>query len=100
MSYTNGVVSVTAGLAGDFNGNGTVDAADYTVWRNGLGSIYTPADYDVWKSHFGQSAGTGSGSASPSGSSAVPEPTGAVLAIAMILTAMLTSLRAGRTRCA
>ena len=25
-------------LAGDFNGDGTVDAADYTVWRDGLGT--------------------------------------------------------------
>ncbi len=71
--YTTGVVSVTAGLLGDFNGNGVVDAADYTVWRNGLGSIYTLADYDVWKSHFGQSAGGGSMGASPS-HAAVPEP--------------------------
>jgi hypothetical protein len=59
---------------GDFTGDGVVDAADYTAWRNGLGTIYTAADYDVWKMHFGQSAGTGS-----SGAAAVPEPSGALL---------------------
>ena len=30
-------VAVT--LAGDYNRNGVVDAADYTVWRNTLGQI-------------------------------------------------------------
>jgi hypothetical protein len=53
-------------LPGDYNGNDVVDAADYTVWRNTLGStidlradgdgngMVDPADYGVWKSHFGQ----------------------------------------------
>ena len=59
-----------ANLAGDYNLNGTVDAADYTLWRDTLGAIVTPfsgadgsgngvvdqADYDVWKAHFGQTA--------------------------------------------
>src|SRR5690606_16924003 len=31
-------------LTGDFNGDGIVDAADYTVWRDNLGSPYTQAD--------------------------------------------------------
>jgi hypothetical protein len=95
--YTSGVVSVTVGLAGDFSGNGSVDAADYTVWRDGLGTSYTMDDYTVWKSHFGQTADAGSGSAGISNFPAVPEPTGAMLAIAMTLTVLLTSLRAGRT---
>ena len=56
-------------LFGDYNRNGVVDAADYTVWRNALGQTgLTPysgadgngdgkidaVDYDVWRSHFGQ----------------------------------------------
>ena len=44
-------------------------------WRDGLGSIYTQTDYDVWKSHFGQT--TGSGAVASGGSNdvvAVPEP--------------------------
>jgi hypothetical protein len=57
-------------LPGDYNGDGAVDAADYTVWRatlnesassgllaDGSGNgVVDRADYDVWKSHFGQSA--------------------------------------------
>ncbi|MEO1496890.1 MAG: family 43 glycosylhydrolase [Planctomycetota bacterium] len=53
-------------LAGDYNNNGTVDVADYTVWRDTLGSIgtglaadgnrdgqVTQLDYDVWRANFG-----------------------------------------------
>ena len=36
-------------FSGDFNHDGTVDAADYTVWRDGLGSAYTLEDYADWK---------------------------------------------------
>jgi hypothetical protein len=43
-------------LQGDFNTDGTVDAADYIVWRNGLGSTYTQADYNIWRANFGRSA--------------------------------------------
>jgi hypothetical protein len=53
-------------LPGDYNNDLTVNAADYTVWRNNLNSSLvlpndeTPGfvdegDYDVWKSHFGES---------------------------------------------
>ncbi len=74
--YTTGVISVIGStLFGDYNGNGVVDAADYVVWRKGLGTTYSQADYSAWRSHFGQTAG--SGSALPSAellSAAVPEP--------------------------
>ena len=54
--------------SGDYNGDGTVNLADYTVWRDNLGATVTAytgadgdgngmievADYQVWKSHFGQ----------------------------------------------
>src|SRR6185436_19049683 len=56
--YTAGVLSV--GLPGDFNANGVVDVADYVVWRKRNGS---QTDYNVWRSHFGQPPGSGSGSA-------------------------------------
>jgi arabinogalactan endo-1,4-beta-galactosidase len=58
---------------GDFNKDGMVNAADYTVWRNGLGSLYDAADYDDWKANFGSGAGSGSGSAGVA-RFAVPEP--------------------------
>ena len=55
-------------LLGDYNRDGIVDAADYTLWRNALNANVAPysgadgsgngvvdaADYGVWKSHFGQ----------------------------------------------
>ena len=60
-----------AGLPGDYSQNGVVDAADYTVWRDHLGQMFTlpnedpnstpgqvtAEDYDFWKTHFGQSTG-------------------------------------------
>jgi hypothetical protein len=60
-------------VAGDFNGDGTVDAADYVVWRDGLGTLFMPNDYNTWRNHFGQSAGAGTVFDSP-GTIAVPEP--------------------------
>ena len=55
----------TTTLPGDFNVDGVVDAADYTVWRNSLGSttlsaadadlngVVDAADYEVWRANFG-----------------------------------------------
>ncbi len=80
--------AVPMGVPGDFNGNGVVDMADYVLWRNGgplqneisdVGTV-TAQDYDDWRSHFGNTSGSGSGSALRS-SSAVPEPTSALLAL-------------------
>lgn len=72
------VSSVPDGLPGDFNNDGIVDAADYTRWRDGLGTLYTQADYDTWKSHFGQQRIVGSGSLA----SAAPEPSAILLLLA------------------
>ena len=51
--YTTGEVTLTAvpAIPGDFNHDGTVDAADYVVWRKTDG---TPAGYNTWRTHFGQ----------------------------------------------
>ena len=68
---------VSTSLPGDFNNDGKVDAADYVVWRKSNGS---QSGYNTWRSHFGQSAG--SGAALPSVeplSAAVPEPATIVL---------------------
>jgi hypothetical protein len=70
-----------AAVAGDYNGNGTVDAADYVLWRNTLNQVVTAgtgadgdasgtvdaADYGFWRTRFGNVAGAGA-------SAAVPEP--------------------------
>jgi hypothetical protein len=61
-------------VPGDFNGNSFVDAADYAVWRKGLGTTYTQADYDLWRAHFGQTAASASAKPAGSAASAVPEP--------------------------
>jgi hypothetical protein len=49
-------------IAGDFNDNGAVDAADYVVWREGLGATYTQNDYDVWRRNFGKTVSAGAAS--------------------------------------
>jgi fibronectin-binding autotransporter adhesin len=73
-------------LAGDYNQDGIVDAADYVVWRKNQGTTNAlpndptggtigTAQYNTWRTDFGQTAG--SGSALPSAkplSAAVPEP--------------------------
>jgi autotransporter-associated beta strand protein len=73
----NQVVLSIGGVLGDFNLNGIVDAADYVVWRKGLGTTYTQNDYNVWRANFGQTASSGTGASSNSFSDAsqhVPEP--------------------------
>ena len=72
--YTTGEVTLTAVpgvLPGDFNNNGVVDAADYVVWRDGLGSTYVQSDYEVWRANFGRTAGSGAGA---NANANVPEP--------------------------
>ena len=72
-------------LAGDYNGDGSVDLADYPVWRNALGTSLAAADgdgdgevdgddYTIWKWSFGNSAGAGGAAGS-----IVPEPSAIAL---------------------
>ena len=80
VNTTSVMLSVVS--TGDYNGDGTVDAADYVVWRNARGQtgrglaadangngVVDAADYDFWRSRIGTVVG--SGAASPAG---VPEP--------------------------
>jgi hypothetical protein len=64
---------------GDFNQDGTVDAADYVVWRKSDG---TQTGYDAWRTNFGISLLADGGSALPSAESlpAVPEPSTLMIA--------------------
>lgn len=77
-------------LAGDYNEDGVVDAADYTTWRSLEGQAIlmpndlTPGtvaeeDFLVWRSNFGNVLGAGASAVS---SASVPEPTGLVLMLA------------------
>ncbi len=84
----------------DFNGNGTVDAADYTVWRDNFGSTNATnalgdadgdsdvdgADFLAWQQQFGTSAG-----ATQSNTGSVPEPSG--LALGLSATAIAAAAR-------
>jgi hypothetical protein len=63
---------------GNFNGDGTVDAADYVTWRKGLGTTYMPDDYDDWRANFGAQSGGGTAA---NVARAVPEPGGLMLAM-------------------
>ena len=77
------LIDAVASLAGDFNGDNVVDAADYTVWRNGLGSSYTPEDYDVWRANFGATLAGGGSTTSAN----VPEPQALLLCFVGLLAA-------------
>jgi hypothetical protein len=69
------VFNLAASLAGDFNGDGSVDAADYVAWRNGLGTTHTQDDYALWRANFGRNASAIAVSPLVDGHSiAVPEP--------------------------
>lgn len=92
---SNGSFSITAAPPqGDYNGSGTVDAADYTVWRDSLGQQgaglaadgsgngrVDAADYSLWKSNFGDTAGAGSAGLA---ATAVPEPAVSLLFVAAV----------------
>jgi hypothetical protein len=67
---------ISAESDGDYNENGTVDAADYVAWRK-LTSMFggEPDGYEAWREQFGEPA-PGSGD-----SGTVPEPTSAVLLV-------------------
>jgi hypothetical protein len=71
---------------GDYNRDGTVDAADYVVWRKGLGTTYTQADYDAWRANFGQTVGSGMALAAAEPLPiAVPEPAALTLLVMAIV---------------
>ncbi len=86
---TSTIVRTNLHILGDYNGNLFADAADYTIWRDTLGSttdlrangddtglsmgVIDLADYEVWKTNFSAIPGSGSGAAAALGA-AVPEP--------------------------
>jgi hypothetical protein len=65
------------GLAGDWNQDGKVDAADYVTWRKDpTGHGGNPDGYNIWRQNFGN-PGSASGTANNIG--AVPEPAALIL---------------------
>jgi fibronectin-binding autotransporter adhesin len=66
----NKTIQLEVTAPGDFNHDGMVDGGDYVMWRKGLGTKYTAADFDSWRAHFGQTYIPGA----ELELSAVPEP--------------------------
>jgi hypothetical protein len=89
LEYDANAVLLHVTLTGDYNRDGTVNAADYTVWRNSLNQsglalaadghsdgVITQLDYEVWKANYGNTAGSGAGREI---SENVPEPSTVML---------------------
>ncbi len=91
--------SIQVVLTGDYNVDGFVDAADYTVWRDQIGQSVEPydaadpngdgvvdqLDYDEWMNNFGNAS-------SITLSTAIPEPS----SFMMLLPIVFISARYGR----
>ena len=100
------IVRTNEGANPDYNGDGFVNAPDYTVWRNSLGQtgpglpadgtldlLVDGADYDFWKANYGlviPGAGAGAGEIGSAGS--VPEPA----TMALLMGAVFMFLRPKR----
>jgi hypothetical protein len=89
---------IAPATGGDYNGDGIVNLADYTVWRDALGATAAPVgsgadgdssgivdagDYTVWKNNFGLSiapvGGIGAGPVT------VPEPQTLIITVLAML---------------
>jgi hypothetical protein len=93
-----GVLTVPGAiLAGDYNDDGVVDAADYVLWRrlNGTSTVMPndpnslPIDgdqYNTWRGNFGESA-AGSGQDSP-----VPEPAAFVTMMSGVVLVLIAAM--------
>lgn len=92
--------ALPSAASGDFNGDGVVNLADYTVWRDTIGQqdALLPADgdgngaidtrdYAIWKSNFG--ATLPAAFENPSALLAVPEPTAILVAVSLSVGGLL-----------
>ena len=102
---------------GDYNNNGIVDAADFTIWQDTLGSLLDlradgdgdgvigQDDYVIWENGFGMTV-PASAAAASSTTTAIPEPESLTLClVTFILLARWLTLRSlshgmGRSRIA
>jgi hypothetical protein len=90
---------------GDYNTDGIVNAADYTIFRDTRGQtgaglaadgngdqVISQLDYEFWKARFGAVSpgiGTGSGTFAER---AVPEPTAMAIALVAVIGFCITTL--------
>jgi hypothetical protein len=97
-------------IPGDYNRDGVVNAADYTVWRDTLGStsdlrangdnsgasagIVDAADCEFWRARFGNVAGSDPPASGAASLAAVPEPTVAAMLLGVLVAP--TYFRIGR----
>jgi hypothetical protein len=84
-------------LAGDYNNDGVVDAADYVTWRTSF-DTFTPLpanetaspgftdqeDFDVWRANFGNTLVVGGGAGLATHGVAVPEPSPLILLLTLV----------------
>ena len=91
------IAPTPAGVPGDYNSNGTVDSADYVIWRKNNGTNnqldnevsgvtsgqVTIEDYHAWRQRFGNTSGSGSSLGNDAGN--VPEPAGLLLLVSAIV---------------
>jgi hypothetical protein len=103
------IVGTTATVAGDYNEDGRVDAADYVVWRRSLGAAVhafsgadgngngtiDQADYEFWRLRFGHPIIRSTGAAVDG--APVPEPRTMLLIVAFSVM-FLTAMRPHRSR--
>jgi len=97
------VTVASVSLIGDYNTDGFVDAADYTVWRDAVGTsvvayagadgngdgVVDGGDHAVWAAHYGASLAAAM-------AQAVPEPAAGFLAMLGLLGTGRLTLRSGR----
>lgn len=95
------ITLVPTGLPGDYNNDGLVDAADYTVWRDNVGAeagalpndpdggVIGDAQLQTWRASYAASL-----VAAASEPSATPEPAGVLLAL--LAMGLATTRRARR----
>jgi hypothetical protein len=101
VDFLNPLAPAATGVSGDYNANGTVDAADYVLWRKNLNQAVTlpndstpgmvdQNDYTVWRANFGRTSG---GPGAGTGVQSVPEPSTFVLC-SMLLSCFAAARRA------
>ncbi len=106
METTSTAITLTA-AGGDYNMDGVVDAADYTVWRENIGATTALAadgdgngsidadDYAVWRANYGKINAFYTTPPAATASPA-PEPTACLLAFMAVVT--IVSQRGRRNR--
>lgn len=103
-SYVTGEIEFTSeAIEGDYNNDGVVNLADYTIWRNTLGSTganlladgdgsgtVDSSDYTYWKDRFGNTSNSTSLEAA---AQTVPEPTTFVILATVGIAAIVVGNR-------